>query len=152
MTKPDAVLYYFRYGNNPQEDNLKSRFLVWTLVGVLVIIGVVVIATSRKSTRAPKVTLDLAKSGAARAETQLDRLAVRVAEARKATSPGATPNSGLDEADRLLAQARGKLEQVKQATDLKQAEPLLVEGRQMLRKARRAIELATKTVSRPHGV
>jgi len=131
---------------------LKSRFLVWTLVGVLVIIGVVVISTFPKSPRVPKVTLDLVKSGAAQAEIQLDRLVVRVAEARKATSRGATPNPGLDEADRLLAQAREKLGQVKQATDLKQAEPLLVEGRKMLRRARRAVELATRTASRPPGM
>jgi len=152
LTKPGSVPYYFRHDGNQPEDNLKSRFLVWTLVGILVIVGVVVIATSSKSTRAPKVTLDLVKSGAAQAEIQIDRLVARVTEARKATAPGATPNPGLDEADRLLAQAREKLGQVREATELKQAEPLLVEGRQMLRKARRAVELATRTASRSPGM
>ncbi|MCX6840910.1 MAG: hypothetical protein NTX53_01245 [candidate division WOR-3 bacterium] len=131
---------------------MKSRFLVWTLVGVLVVIGVVAIATSPKSTPVPKVTLDLVKSGAVQAETQLDRLAVRVAEAKKAAAPGAVPDRRLEEADGLLAQAREKLGQVKQATDVRQAEVLLVDGRKMLRRARRAVELATKTASRPHGM
>jgi hypothetical protein len=152
VTKLDSVLYYFRHDSNQLEDNLKSRFLVWTLVGVIVIIGVVVIATSPKPIRGPKMTLDLVKSQAAQAETQIDRLVARTAEARKAMAPGATPNRGLEEADRLLAQAREKLDQAKQATDLKQGESLLIDGRQTLRRARRAVEVATKTASKPHGM
>jgi hypothetical protein len=152
LTKLDSVLYYFRHDSNQLEDNLKSRFLVWTLVGVIVIIGVVVIATSPKPIRGPKMTLDLVKSQAAQAETQIDRLVARTAEARKAMAPGATPNRGLEEADRLLAQAREKLGQAKQATDLKQGESLLIDGRQTLRRARRAVEVATKTASKPHGM
>jgi hypothetical protein len=152
LTKLGSVLYYFRYDGNHQEESLKSRFVVWTLVGVLVIIGVVVIATAPKPMRGPKVTLDTVKSGAAQAETQLDRLVVRVAEARKAAAPGAAPSKGLEEADRLLAQAREKLGQVRQATDLKQGQLLLVDGRQMLRRARRAVEVATRTGSRPRGM
>ena len=131
---------------------MKSRFLVWTLVGVIVIIGVVVIATAPKSVRGSKVTLDLIQSKATQAETQLDRLVLEAAEARKAMAPGATPTRGLEEADRLLAQAREKLGQVKQATDLKQGQLLLIDGRQALRQARRAVEVATKTASKPHGM
>lgn len=131
---------------------MKSRIVIWTIVGILVLLGVVLIATGRKSPRVPKVTLDLARSEAAKAEMQLDRLGARIAEARKTTAPGATPNQGLEEAERLLAQAREKLGQVKQAGDLKQAEALLIESRQMLRSARRAVELATKAASRPHGL
>jgi len=152
LTRPGFVLYYFRHDGNHQEESLKSRIVIWTIVGILVLLGVVLIATGRKSPRVPKVTLDLARSEAAKAEMQLDRLGARIAEARKTTAPGATPNQGLEEAERLLAQAREKLGQVKQAGDLKQAEALLIESRQMLRSARRAVELATKAASRPHGL
>ena len=131
---------------------MKTRIVIWIIVGILVLIGVVVIATGQKSPRGPKVTLDLAKSEAAKAETQLDRLVLEAAEARKAMAPGATPTRGLEEADRLLAQAREKLGQVKEATDLRQAELLLIDGRRMLREARRAVEVATKTASKPHGM
>ena len=131
---------------------MKSRIVIWTIVGILVLIGVVVVATAPKAKRGAKVTLDLIKSQAAQAETQLDRLVARTAEARKAMAPGATPNRGLEEADRLLAQAREKLGQAKQATDLKQGQLLLIDGRQMLRRARRAVEVATKTASKPHGM
>jgi len=131
---------------------LKTRIVIWTIVGILVLVGVVLIAAPRNSPRLPKVTLDLARSEAAKAETQLDRLAARTVEARKTIAPGATPNKNLEEAERLLAQAREKLGQVKQASDLKQAESLLIQGRRMLREARRAVELATRTASRPHGM
>lgn len=131
---------------------MKSRIVVWTLVGIIVLIGVVVVATAPKTARAPKVTLDLVKSEAVKVETQIDRLAARIADARKTLSRAAAPTDGLDEADGLLAQAREKLGQAKQATDLKQAEPLLIDGRQLVRQARRAVEVATKSVSKPRGM
>jgi len=131
---------------------LKSRLVVWTLVGIIVIIGVIVVATAPKTARGPKVTFDMVKNETAKVETQIDRLAVRIADARKALSRSAAPTDGLDEADRLLAQAREKLGQAKQAADLKQAEPLLIDGRQTLRKARRVFEVATKSLSRPRGM
>jgi hypothetical protein len=152
LTKLGSVLYYFRYDSNHQEESLKSRIVVWTIVGVLVLIGVVVIATAQKSPRGPKVTLDVIRSEAVQAETQLDRLVARTAEARKAVAPGVAPSRSLDEADRLLAQAREKLGQAKQATDLRQAELLLIDGRRMLREARRAVELATRGASKPRGL
>jgi len=131
---------------------LKSRLVVWILVGIIVLIGVVVVVTSPKPARGPRVTIDLVKSEAAKAEVQLDRLVARIAEGRKAVAPGAVPNSGLDEADRLLAQAREKLGQARQATNLKQAEPLLIDGRELLRRARRAVEVATRSGSKPRGM
>jgi hypothetical protein len=51
----------------------------------------------------------------------------------------------------LLAEAREKLGQVKQTTDLKETQQLLIEARQALRKARRAVELATKRTSGRRG-
>jgi len=130
---------------------VKSRILVWGLVGIVVIIGAIVVLTAPKTSRGPKVTTDMMKSEVARAETQLDRLVARVAERRKSVAPGAG-SEGFDEADRLLAEAREKLGQAKQATDVKDAQKLLVEGRETLRKARRAVELATKPRSRPQGL
>ena len=130
---------------------MKSRIVVWTLVAIVLIIGVIVVLTAPKTSRGPKITADMIKSEVTRAETQLDRLVVRVAERRKSVAPGAD-TEGLDEADRLLAEAREKLGQAKQATDIKEAQQLLIEGREALRKARRAVELATKPRSRPPGM
>lgn len=122
---------------------MKSRILVWSLVGIVVIIGATVIWSAPKTARGPKVTPDALKSEVAEAEAQLDRLVARLEARRKTIPPGAgTEASG--EADRLLAEAREKLGQAKQATDLKETRQLLIDARKALRKARRAVELATK--------
>jgi len=130
---------------------LKSRIIVWTVVGIIALIGVVVIATAPKTGRGPKVTPDMVKSEVERAEAQLERLAVRLSGARKATAPGAD-TSNLAQADQLLAEAREKLAQVKQEADAVQAQQLLIDGRETLRRARRAVELAAKSGSRPRGM
>jgi hypothetical protein len=122
------------------------------LVGIIVLVGVLVIATAPKTARGSKVTLDMVKSEAAKADAQIDRLAVRIVDARKVLSRRAAPTDGLDEADRLLAQAREELSQARKAPDLEQGQQSLIDGRQMLRKARRAVEVATKSVSKPHGM
>ena len=125
---------------------MKSRILVWSLVGIVVIIGAIVILTAPKTARGPKLTADMMKSEVAREETQLDRLVARSAEGRKSVKPGGSTEQ-LDEADRLLAEARDKLGQAKQATDVKEAQQLLLDGREALQKARRAVELAAKRTS-----
>jgi len=122
---------------------VKSRILVWSLVGVVVIIGAIVILTAPKTGPGPRVTSDALKREAAQAETQLDRLVARLEARRKTTPPGASTEA-FGEADRLLAEAREKLGQAKQATDLKETRQLLIEAREALRKARRAVELATR--------
>ena len=127
---------------------MKSRLVVWTLVGTTVIVGVVVIAGAPKTTPVPKVTLDPVRSEAAKAETQIDRLSLRIVDARKAFSQRGVPADGLDEAERLLAQAREKLAQAEQSTTPKQAESLLIDGRQALR---RALEIATRSWLGPRG-
>jgi hypothetical protein len=130
---------------------LKSRIVVWSLVAIVVIIGVIVVLTAPKTSRGSKLTADALKTEVAREETQLDRLMARAAEARKSVKPGGGTEH-LDEADRLLAEARDKLGQAKQATDIKEAQQLLIDGREALRKARRAVQLATKPSSRPPGM
>jgi vacuolar-type H+-ATPase subunit H len=132
------------------EVRVKSRILVWSLVGIVVIIGAIVIFTAPKTARGPKVTSDALKSEAADAESQLDRLVARLEARRKTTPPGASTEA-FGEADRLLAEAHEKLGQVKQATDLKETQRLLIEAREALRKARRAVELATKRTSGRRG-
>ncbi len=129
---------------------MKSRIIVWSLVVVVAIIGVIVIATAPKAARGPKMTLEIVKSGVAEAEAQLDRLVARLDARRKSTAPG-IDSEAFDEADRLLAEAREKLGQAREATDIKQARQLLIEGRDVLRTARRAVVLATKPARRPSG-
>jgi hypothetical protein len=120
---------------------MKSRIIVWSLVGIVVIVGAIVVLTAPKASRGPSVTADALKGEAEEAQVQLDHLVARLEARRKSIPPGA---DALGEADRLLAEAREKLGQVKQAADVKEARQLLIEARQVLRKARRAVELATR--------
>jgi biopolymer transport protein ExbD len=151
LTAVGQALDYWPHDNKHLEERVKSRIMVWSLVGIVAIIGVIVIATAPKTARGPEVTLDMVKSEAAKAETRLDRLVVRL-DARRKTMARAAATNEFDEADRLLAEAREKLGQARQATDVKQARQLLIEGRQALRKARRAVTLATKPARRPSGL
>jgi len=152
LTPVEQALDYWPHGSKRLEERLKSRILVWSLVGIVVIIGVIIIATApRKKTSGPNVTLDMVKSDAAEAEVQLDRLVARLDARRKAIAPG-TGTEAFADADQLLAETREKLGQVREATDLKQARELLMEGRRTLRKARRAVELATRPARRPVGM
>ena len=130
---------------------MKSRIVVWTLVAIVVIIGVIVVLTAPKTSRGSKATAEALKTEVAREETQLDRLVARAADTRKSVKPGGSMEH-FDEADRLLAEARDKLGQAKQATDIKEAQQSLIDGREALRKARRAVQLATKPASRPPGM
>lgn len=146
MTAVEPALDYWPRDYEELEESLKSRIIVWTLVAIVVIIGVIAILTAPKTSRGASATADASKSALAKVETQLDRLAARAAEQRKSVAPGAGTER-LDEANRLLAEAREKLGQAKQATDVKEAQQLLIDGRDALRKARRAVELATKPTS-----
>jgi len=129
---------------------VKSRILVWSLVGIVAIIGVIAVATAPKAARGPKMTLETVRSEVVEAEAQLDRLVARLDARRKSTGPG-TDTEASDEADQLIAEAREKLGQARDATDIKQARQLLIEGRQVLRTARRAVVLATRPARRPSG-
>jgi len=73
---------------------------------------------------------------------QVDRLAAKLVAARNVPRPGWTRTSG--RGDRLLTEARAKLGEVRQASDLKQGEARLREVKQALRQARRALELAAR--------
>ncbi|MBM3332030.1 hypothetical protein FJY68_09310 [candidate division WOR-3 bacterium] len=122
---------------------MKSRIVVWTLVAIVVIVGMIVVLTAPKTSPSPRVSRETIETEAARAESQLDRLTARIAEQRKSGAPG-TRNERLDEAEGLLAEARDKLGQAKQATDVKEAQQFLIDGSKSLRKARRTIQLAKR--------
>lgn len=122
---------------------MKSRIIVWSLVAIVVIVGLLVVLNAPKTSRGPKVAKDMIGVEVARAEAQLDRLAARAADQRKSLKPGAG-NERLDEADGLLALARDRFSQAKKSADADEAQQLLGEGSKSLRKARRALELASK--------
>jgi hypothetical protein len=130
---------------------LKSRIVIWTVVGVAALAGVIFLVSAPKAAGKAGLSLDTVKRQAVETEAQLDRLAARVVEVRKAPAPGIDTAKTLGEAELLLAQAREILAELKQATSLKQAEPMLVEAKQGIRKARRALQLASPRRAMPGG-
>ncbi len=122
---------------------MKSRIVIWLVVGVLALVAVLFVLARPRVPAPPKLTAERLDRAVGQAEVQLNRLAARLATIRGNTASGFDVGKAA-EADRLLIEARDKLSQVKQSGDLRQGEAKLKEVKQTLRRARRAVELATK--------
>jgi hypothetical protein len=124
---------------------LKSRVVVWTIVGILVLVGIVfIVATKPLGSRGGARTLEQTKAYTDRVESQLNRLAMRLSQARKATPSGADTSKLFAEAERLLTAARAGIGKIRDAKEMKQAEAELRDVNQLIRQARRSLELASK--------
>jgi len=130
---------------------LKGRVLVWTIVGIIVVAGVIFILSKPRGPNAQKMTTEDLKRGISQSEVQLNRLSARLVAAHSTVTPSANAAKA-EEADKLLSEARSKLTQLKQVADLKQGEAQLREVKQTIRRARRALELALGPAGRPHGL
>jgi hypothetical protein len=120
---------------------LKTRIIVWSVVVIAVIAGLVFILSSgsrRVTTRV--VTLETVKADAVQAMRQVERLQKRLADAQPQTAGGA-PGS---DAAQMLTDAKSRLERLQQAGDLKAAQAELRDVKQLMRKARRSVEVASK--------
>jgi hypothetical protein len=128
---------------------LKSRIIVWSIVGVLVVAAVVFLLARPRLPQTPRMTAERLQKSADRTELQVNRLAARLVAARNVPPPGLDQARAI-EADRLLTEARSKLGEARQSSDVKQGEALLRNVKVVLRKARRELELASKgAVVRP---
>lgn len=130
---------------------MKSRVIIWSVVGIFVIAGVVFVLSKPKTPGAARLTPERLNNAVSQTEVQVNRLSGRLVAARSAGQPLAQPAKA-DEADRLLTEAREKLAQLKQVTDLKQGEAQLRAVKKAVREARRALELALGTVARPQSL
>ncbi len=126
---------------------MKSRVIVWTIVGLAVIAGLVFIFATPNRTRTPKLTLERLQTEAARLEPAVERTGRRVAEARKNAKSGEA-EAQLGQIDRQLAEARQLLADVRSAGDVKTAEEKLRAARQLMRSLRRETETALRTGNR----
>lgn len=130
---------------------MKGRVFIWTIVGIIVVAGVVFILSKPRVPGAEKMTTDDLRRGISQSEVQLNRLSAKLVAARGAVPPPANA-AKVEETDKLLSEARSKLTQLKQVADLKQGGTQLREIKQTIRQARRALELALGAAGRPHGL
>lgn len=132
---------------------MKGRIIVWTIVALAVIAGVAFLISPR--TRRPAVrplTLDIVHAEASQAMLQVERLEKRLADARKLAPAGTDPGAAAKEATQQLADVRARLDQLAKATDLATSETALRDAKQLLRKARRNVEIAAKPAASTPGL
>lgn len=129
---------------------MKSRVIIWTLVGIVVVAGAIFILTRPRVPGSGRMTAERLARAAEQTQTQVDRLSGRIVAARSSGQPVANPAKA-DEADRLLTEAREQLAGLKQVADIKQGEEQLRGVKQKVRDARRALELALGAAGRPQG-
>ncbi len=122
---------------------MKLRIIVWTIVGIVVIAGVLFLVLTGKGTKGGKISLDDLKRQAERSQASVNKLTGQLMQA-KATPLPAEKNRLLEEAEEKLNQARSLLESVKNSSNLRQAESELREAHRLIRQCRRLLYQATK--------
>ena len=125
---------------------MKTRILVWTIVGLLVIAGVIFLVTS--SRRSPDVVKDLVsiKEQATQIGGKLDILQRNADDLREGMPPGVDYTAELDSVDSLIVQTRGELDRILETDDVNEAYDKLSGARKMLRDSRRAFRDVEKKV------
>ncbi len=122
---------------------MKSRVVVWTIIGLVVVVGLVFVLSTPSRPRGPKMTVERMQAQAAQVEAQAERLARRVSEARRSLTDTESL-AKLDQIDVQLNQARQALAGVREATDMKKAEAHLRNARQTMRSIRRETQTALR--------
>ncbi len=120
---------------------MKARIILWSVVGLLVILGIVLIVATSGRRPTVRKTLESVQLHADRTYRQLERIRVSVDSLRASAQSSPDMAQKLEEFDRLVAAAKEKLEQVKSATTVRDAENWLREAKELVRQARRKSEL-----------
>lgn len=130
---------------------MKTRVVVWTIVGLLVVAGVIFLITS--SRRPPQVVKDLPsmREQAEQVSGKLDILQVDVDELRQLPGAGAEA-AAFNGVDSMIARTRAGLDHIRTTEDVESAFDSLRESRKMMRDARRAFrDVEKKLRPRPRG-
>lgn len=126
---------------------MKSRVIVWTIVGLVAIAGLVFVVATPARQRSPKLTVDRLHAEASQMETQIERAARRIDAARKAV-PASDAESNISKLEARLDETRQAVASVREATEVKKAEEQLRTARQLMRSLRRDIETAFRDKTR----
>ncbi|OYD17208.1 hypothetical protein CH330_00680 [candidate division WOR-3 bacterium JGI_Cruoil_03_51_56] len=125
---------------------MKPRVVVWTIVGILAVIGVIfLISTSGRRPTAHK-NLATLKIQLDRTQKQLDQLTEKVAQAKAAMPPGADMKQ-FARIDSLVAEVGQNLKQIEKIGKVNEAFDRLAEVRKLIGSARRIFD---QTKRRPY--
>ncbi|MGQ9678266.1 MAG: hypothetical protein ACUVUD_03185 [bacterium] len=121
---------------------MKLRVAVWLVVGIILIIGVLFLVLTGKSSQRKKVTLEDLKRQATRTESSINALTGRLAQAKAIPlPPEKTPL--LTENENILNRAREMVQKAKNSSDFRTAFESLREAHRLIRKSRRLLHKAT---------
>lgn len=121
---------------------MKLRVVVWLIVGIIVIIGILFLVLTGKSSRRQKVTLEDLKRQATRMESSINKLTAQLAQAKAIPLPQEKMPL-ISEAENTLSQARELVQKTKITSDLQTARESLREAHRLIRKLRRLLHRAT---------
>ncbi|MEO0004463.1 MAG: hypothetical protein ABIK47_04855 [candidate division WOR-3 bacterium] len=121
---------------------MKLRFIIWAVVGVVVVAGVIFLVLSGKTPQ-KKVTINDLRLQIERDEKTINELTAKLAQARAVPLPPANAEL-LSQAETNLNDARTLIEKAKQSENIRDVEANLREAHSLLTKCRRLLRAATK--------
>ncbi len=127
---------------------MQTRTVVWSLVGLVILVGVIFLVSTRKAP-ATQLTVENIREQAARVSSKLDKLEQDITTARGQLPKGFDPTVKFGAVESLLGRARAAVDQVGTAEDAKQAYAGLKEARQLLSECTRKFKQVAKPPRRP---
>ncbi len=123
---------------------MKTRAVVWTIAGILVVAGVIFFVATSRNTSPVKVDLARVREYVEVPRHKLEKFVEDVVKVKASLPPGTDLQSEFAEIDRLVADAKEKLERIEQTEGVKEAYDLLRQARESMRDARRALKVVLK--------
>ncbi len=127
---------------------MQTRTVVWSLVGLVILAGVIFLLSTRKPPPTP-FTVENIREQAARVSRKLDKLEQDIMTARGQLPQGVDPTEKFGAVESLLSRARAAVDQVGTAEEPKQAYAALEEARQLLSECTRKFKRVAKPPRRP---
>lgn len=117
---------------------MKSRVVVWAVVGILAAAAVIFFVVTTRKPPDVNITLDRIAEYSVRVNERLGRLEAEINQAKSAL-PAGTGTGQVAEAERLVNEARTRLEETRSAQNVKHAYAKLQQAQDAMRDARRVM-------------
>ncbi len=131
---------------------MKTRVVVWTVAGLLVVAGVVFLLATSRRTPPVEISLPRIQQNAADRLAELEEFADEVAATKDAMASEIDAEVEFAPVERLIAQAREKLQAAAGAQQAPAAYDALREAQEFIREARRAYQQLEGGRPRPAGL
>jgi len=128
---------------------MKLRAIVWTVVGLVVVVGVVFMLSARRRSPAARLSPEELQSQVTMVEGKLAGLEQDIAVTRVQLPPGSDP-AVFAPVEQAIMDARNKLDEAKRADKLADGYERLKDARKQLAEATRIYKKATRP-PRPAG-